>query len=145
MACLDFSWLHWIKTFLPTPRGSKEDRSYSPTFASGPDIELEYPPPVLLQNTIGTRPNRKASVYQSPQPGEDIDLEPPFALFQDAFVSGIPNQRPQLISTSHNHSPSRSSDDIIVLPSGSSDNILLYPVTSFNRTKPLKPLPKSQR
>lgn len=92
--------------------------------------------------------NKKHTASPEFFPGPNINLEPPFALFQDSIDPGNPNgetQSTQLIPTSHSHPPSRPSDDIIILPPCSSDDILLSPVTSFNRTKPLEPLPQPQR
>lgn len=86
MACFHFSLLHWIKTFLPNNRPS------SPAFPwdTDLDLDLQYPPPVLLRDTIESRnPNREANVIE----------------YQSA---------PMLINT--NPSPRRS-EETIVLPS----------------------------
>lgn len=69
MACLYLPLIHWLKDLLPNSRGVNTDRSYSPTFSWGEDIDIQHPPHTHFRDTVGPRnPNREAGVvvYQSP-------------------------------------------------------------------------------
>ena len=65
MACLDFPWLHWIKSLLPNSQGRNRDRPYSPAFSWGEDINLECQSPAALHDISGaTNPDREVGVIK---------------------------------------------------------------------------------
>ena len=94
MACVYLPLIRWVRDLLPNTRGANRDRSYSPTFSWGKDIDIEHPPQTRFRDTIGPRnPNREARVvvYQSSR------THPASTLDEDATV--LPCSTPEYYTT----------------------------------------------
>lgn len=93
MACFNLSLPRKIRNLLSKLQGSDRKRRYSGTFSWGEDIELQEPPPALLQDTLEHwNPNREASViqYQTSRPISTHRNHPIIQLSEEITVLPYP-------------------------------------------------------